>query len=465
MRILMLGWEYPPVKSGGLGTACYGLTKEMAALGHDIIFVAPYAVPSEKSRHLTLVNLHRYKVKADISSLKDRILKKLNLTDEMKKHVTYEFISSLLNPYLSEETFRQKYSEKMLEIRNHILTQKINISREVENYDIEYDEYDAGVMDVYGQSLFQEVHDYALKAEHIAKKYDFDLIVAHDWMTFEAAVRIKKLTGKPYCAHIHATEFDRTGGNCNQLIYGLEYQGMHAADMIVANSHITKENCIKHFGIPAHKIVPVHLAIDKDEVSSAKESLPLNKKPGEKIVLFLGRLTMQKGPEYFLQAAAKAAKFYPQVRFIMAGNGEKMNDLIELASKLKISDKVFFTGFLQGEDIRKVLKMADLFILSSVAEPFGLVVLEAIKADVPCIISKTAGVAEILHHVLKVDYWDTLEMTNQMVNILKHNSLATELQANASLEAEEYTWDWTARRTLQVYDQLVNHVKGAPTYA
>lgn len=465
MRILMLGWEYPPVKSGGLGTACYGLTKELAALGQDIIFVAPYAVPSEKSRHLTLVNLHQYRVKADITSLKDRILQKLNLTEEMKKHVTYEFISSLLNPYLSEETFRQKYSAKLLDIRNRILSQKINLSQEVDNYDIEYAEQDPGVQDIYGQSLFQEVNDYALKAEYIARRHTFDLIVAHDWMTFEAAVRIKKLTGKPYCAHIHATEFDRTGGNCNQLIYDLEYRGMHQADMIIANSHITKENCIRHFGIPSHKIVPVHLAIDKDEVSSDNIPLTINKKPGEKIVLFLGRLTMQKGPEYFLQAAAKTAKFYPQVRFIMAGNGEKMNSLIELAAHLHISDKVFFTGFLQGEDIRRVLKMSDLFVLSSVAEPFGLVVLEAIKANVPCIVSKTAGVAEILHHVFKVDHWDTMEMANQIVNILKYDSLAQEMEKNASTEAETYTWDWTARRTLQVYEQLVSHQKGAPTYA
>lgn len=465
MRILMLGWEYPPVKSGGLGTACYGLTKELAALGQDIIFVAPYAVPSEKSRHLTLVNLHQYRVKADITSLKDRILKKINLSEDMKKHVTYEFISSLLNPYLSEETFRQKYSEKMLDIRNAILSQKINLSREVDNYDIEFSEQDAGVQDIYGQSLFQEVNDYAFKAEYIAKRHDFDLIVAHDWMTFEAAVRIKKQTGKPYCAHIHATEFDRTGGNINQLIYDLERRGMHEADMVIANSHITKENCIKYYDVPASKIVPVHLAIDKEEVASETVSLPLNKKPGEKVVLFLGRLTMQKGPEYFLQAAAKAAKFYPQVKFIMAGNGEKMNALIEMASHLHISDKVFFTGFLQGEDIRRVLKMADLFILSSVAEPFGLVVLEAIKADVPCIVSKTAGVAEILHHVFKVDHWDTMEMANQMVNIFKYNSLAKEMATNASTEAEVYTWDWTARRTLQVYEQLVSHQRGAPTYA
>jgi glycosyltransferase involved in cell wall biosynthesis len=465
----MLGWEYPPVKSGGLGTACYGLTKELAALGHDIIFIAPFAVTSEKSKHLNLLNLSQYRIKQDSISLKDRILSQFKLTAEMKKHVTYEFITSLLNPYLSEETYRQKYSQELLEL-GRILRARKNFSkifRTIDNYEIEYNEHDRSweTKQIYGENLLQEVYEYAIKAERIALQYDFDLIVAHDWMTFEAAVRIKHLTGRPFCAHIHATEFDRTGGNVNQLIYELEKLGLAEAEMIIANSHFTKDECIRYFNIDPRKIAPIHLAIDKDEVAGEHSDFDVAKSGNEKFVLFLGRLTMQKGPEYFLRSAAKAVKFYPDLRFIVAGHGEKFSALVELASALKIADKVFFTGFLQGEDIRRVLQKADLFVMSSVTEPFGLVTLEAIKANVPCIVSKTSGVSEILNHVFKVDFWDTSEIANQMVAIMRYPSLAQTMRENAAREAEAYTWSWTAKRTAQVYERLLGCGKKERAYA
>ncbi|GBR77391.1 glycosyl transferase GTB-type super family [Candidatus Termititenax dinenymphae] len=453
MRILMLGWEYPPVKSGGLGTACYGLTKELSALGHDIIFVAPFAIASEKSRHLNLLDLSRYKIK-NSSSLREQIVERLNLTADMKKHITYEFISSLLNPYLTE----QKYSQELLTLAKY-LRKKKNLRKIFQTlHDCEVLENDS-IPDknkqIYGANLLQEVYEYSLKAEKIAAQYDFDLIVAHDWMTFEAAVRIKRLTGKPFCAHIHATEFDRTGGNINKLIYDLELLGLREADTVIANSHFTKENCLKYYHIDPRKVMPIHLAMDKEEVSSAGNDFDPVKTGGEKFVLFLGRLTMQKGPEYFLRAAAKALQFSPEIRFIVAGSGEKFSALIELAAQLQIANRVFFTGFLEGENIRRVLKKADLFVMSSVAEPFGLVALEAVKANVPCIVSKTSGVSEILHHAGKVDFWDTDEMANQMVNILKYPSLADTLRVNAAHEVEAYTWSWTAQRTAQVYAKMI----------
>ena len=460
----MLGWEYPPVKSGGLGTACYGLTKELAALGHDIIFVAPFAITSEKSKHLNLLNLSKYRIKQDTRlSLKERILSQFKLTDDMKKHITYEFITSLLNPYLSEETYRKKYSQELLELSKYLRSQKnLNkIFRTIDDYEIEYNEKEEAwdTKQIYGDNLLQEVYEYAVKAEKIAISYDFDLIVAHDWMTFEAAVRIKRLTGKPFCAHIHATEFDRTGGSVNQLIYDLEKLGLDEADMVVANSHFTKDGCIKYFQTNPRKIIPIHLAMDKDEVSSEYSDFDVPKSGNEKFVLFLGRLTMQKGPEYFLRAAAKAAKFCPDLRFIVAGSGEKFSALVELASHLKISAKVFFTGFLQGDDICRVLGKADLFVMSSVTEPFGLVALEAIKANVPCIVSKTSGVSEILSHVLKTDFWDTQEMANQIVNVMRYPSLSQTMRENAMREAEAYTWSWTAKRTAQVYAQMLGAKK------
>lgn len=467
MKILMLGWEYPPIKSGGLGTACYGLTKELAALGQDIIFVSPFGVQSDKSRHLNLVSLRNYKIKGDFRSLKDKILSKLHLTEKMKKHITYEFISSLLSPYLNENDYNKKYSEVLRNVRNLLSVEDFkNISKEFDAYAVEYQETnETNNGDVYGPNLFQEVHEYSIKAEFIADHHDFDLIVAHDWMTFEAAVRIKKKTGKPLCVHIHATEIDRTGMHVNPLIYNLEKEGLNKADIVIANSRMTKQNCIIHFGVDPRKIIPIHLAIDKEEVSHDHLTSWLDKKPHEKIVLFLGRMTMQKGPEYFLRAAAKALRVSPNLRFIMAGTGEKLDAMKNFAGQLKIADKVLFPGFLEGDEIRKLLKISDLFVLSSVSEPFGLVVLEAIKAGLPCIVSKTAGVSEILEHVLKVDFWDTKEMANKMVNCLRYASLLHSLKENSSKEAEKYNWSWTAKKTAAAYEALVEKYRKVPANA
>jgi glycosyltransferase involved in cell wall biosynthesis len=462
----MLGWEYPPVKSGGLGTACYGLTKELAALGQDIIFVSPFGIVSEKSKHLSLVSLRNYKIRGDVRSLKERILSKLNLTEDMKKHITYEFISSLLTPYLNEESYKKMHSKKLMEIRKLLTEKDLQlINRENEQYLVEYEANDDNSGEVYGPNLFQEVHDYSIKAEYVASQYDFDLIVAHDWMTFEAAVRIKKKTGKPLCVHIHATEIDRTGANVNQLIYDLERLGLHEADVVIANSRLTKQNCVMHFGVDPQRIIPIHLAIDNDEVNHDHLDGLMEKKPGEKFVLFLGRITMQKGPEYFLRAAAKALKVFPNIKFIMAGSGEKLDAMKMLVQQLKIEDNVLFPGFLQGDEIRQLLKVSDLFVLSSVSEPFGLVVLEAIKAGLPCIISKTTGVSEILDHVLKVDFWDTREMANKIVACLKYETLATVLRDYATKEADKYNWNWTAKRTLAVYEALLVKHGGALAHA
>jgi glycosyltransferase involved in cell wall biosynthesis len=284
-------------------------------------------------------------------------------------------------------------------------------------------------------------------------------------MTFEAAVRIKKKTGKPLCVHIHATEIDRTGANVNQLIYDLERLGLHEADVVIANSRLTKQNCVMHFGVDPQRIIPIHLAIDNDEVNHDHLDGLMEKKPGEKFVLFLGRITMQKGPEYFLRAAAKALKVFPNIKFIMAGSGEKLDAMKMLVQQLKIEDNVLFPGFLQGDEIRQLLKVSDLFVLSSVSEPFGLVVLEAIKAGLPCIISKTTGVSEILDHVLKVDFWDTREMANKIVACLKYETLATVLRDYATKEADKYNWNWTAKRTLAVYEALLVKHGGALAHA
>jgi glycosyltransferase involved in cell wall biosynthesis len=301
--------------------------------------------------------------------------------------------------------------------------------------------------------LFQEVARFAYKAAIIATMDNYDLIVCHDWMTVEAALNAKHVLHKPICLHIHATEHDRTGGHPNQFIYDLEKTGMEKADMIIANSFVTKDNCVKDYGINPDKIVPIHLAIENCQFVPKLEILPEQKK--EKYVLFIARLTMQKGPEYFLQAAKLAAEFDPALRFIMAGGGDSFERMIHLAADMGLADKVFFTGFLDEQKARDAFNMADLFVMTSIAEPFGLTVLEAIRSGIPCIIPKNSGIAEILTHVIKVDFWDVREFANNIVAVLRHPVLHHELKLNSFRESENITWEKTAKKTYEVYRSLV----------
>lgn len=453
----MFGWEYPPVKSGGLGTACYGLSKEIAAMGHDIIFIAPYAIKSELSQHLDLISTRKYRLRLNFKEISRRIVEKLKLPSLMKKHVTYEFVDSLLTPYLTEKSYKKKISAEQEYIKNKIQESNNELGKMVESYEVIYDKNIKSDFtdDVYGKNLMEEVKNYSMKAEAVARGHDYELIVAHDWMTFEAAIRAKYISGKPLAVHIHATEFDRTGGSgVNQAVYDLERWGMEEADIVIANSYVTKDNCVKYYGINPEKIIPVHLAIDDEQVKIDSKEIAVFKKANEKVVLFLGRMTMQKGPEYFLKAAAKALKFLPDIRIVMAGSGDKLEEMIDLAAELGIADRTFFTGFLKGDDIQRIFKMTDLFVLSSIAEPFGLVVLEAIKSGVPCLVSNRAGVAEVLSHVLKVNFWDIDDMADKMVSVLKHNALHQNLKEFSESEANEITWRKTAEKTIEAYSLI-----------
>lgn len=401
MNVLMFGWEFPPYKSGGLGTACYGLTKGLARNGAHVTFVMPLAPEGAQADFVKLIGAKAF-------------AKQLNI----------KTIPSLLTPYITSDDY---------EAQHHALNKTSQ--------------------NLYGKNLYQEVQRFAAVAGGIAKHEKHDVIHAHDWLTYDAAIKAKKISKKPLVVHIHATEFDRTGGNQNQTISSIEYTGLKAADSIIANSQYTKNNVIKHYKIPSHKIRVVHWGIDHAVTPSPPYKSPLTQR--EKIVLFLGRVTLQKGPDYFVEVANKVLHHYSAVRFVIAGDGDMLPRVIQRATELGISNKIVFTGFLEGNDVDKAFQTADLYVMPSVSEPFGLVALEAMKNNTPLLISKQSGVAEVIHHALTVDFWDINEMTNKIVNVLRYDVLRDELRHNGATEIQKFNLDDPARKCIDVYKEVL----------
>jgi glycosyltransferase involved in cell wall biosynthesis len=272
-------------------------------------------------------------------------------------------------------------------------------------------------------------------------------------MTYGAGIEARKVSGRPLVAHIHATEFDRTGDNPNQHIVHLEYRGLKAADIVIANSNFTKRNVMRHYNIPEHKIRVVHWGIEEDKPEyHLQYRSALNK--DAKVVLFLGRVTLQKGPDYFIEVANSVLKFEPNTLFVIAGDGDMLPRVIHRAHELGISDKVIFTGFLKGAEVHKAFQMADLYVMPSVSEPFGLVALESLKNRTPIIISKQSGVSEVLRHCIKTDFWDIHRMTDAIVSVLRHPALHEELRENSHAEVHKFNLDEPARKVRDVYHEV-----------
>jgi len=424
----MLGWEFPPFISGGLGTACYGLTKAMSKLGLEITFVLPRAIRNESlSSHINL------RTPADIkaSQTEWEIQKEI-------KNIKFKTIDSPLKPYDTAETYSSEIEE--------LIRSKQRMSGFVseENNDVNGH---------YSGDMYTEVHRYASAAVKLALQENFDVIHAHDWMTYSAGIAVAAVSGKPLVIHVHSTEFDRSGEHVNQMIYNFERAGMHAADKIIAVSYLTKNIIVSRYGISGDKVEVVYNGIEKNGNGLSLGRVELDN--DEKIVLFLGRITMQKGPEYFLGAAKKVLEVMDNVRFVMAGSGDMMKRTIELAAQLGIGSKVLFTGFLRGEDVRKVYERADLYVMPSVSEPFGIAPLEALNNDVPVLISKQSGVSEVLTHVLKADFWDVNEMANKIVAVLKYPPLQMTLREHGNYEVRKLKWEDAAEKCRQVYLQVV----------
>jgi glycosyltransferase involved in cell wall biosynthesis len=423
----MFGWEFPPHISGGLGTASYGLTKGMATLDDlEVIFVVPKAWGDEDQSIVRLVGANKVPV-----AFKQVYYKGFRRTLE-----TIE-VSSRIVPYTDPEDF---WKMTRTEVTGHNLMVQTN---------------DSGTVDFSGRydcSLMEEISKYAVVASVIAEENDFDIIHAHDWLAYPAGIAAMEVSGKPLVIHVHATDFDRSGGSVNPDVYRIEKNGMDAASKIITVSNLTRDIVINKYNIDPAKVETVYNAVEPVEINSDHF---IRKGFDEKVVTFLGRITMQKGPEYFIEAAYKVLQKMDNVRFVMAGSGDMMEKMMRRAAALKITDRFHFTGFLKGTEVFTMLDMSDVYIMPSVSEPFGISPLEAMQSNVPVIISKQSGVAEILTHAVKTDFWDIDAMADAIYAILNYYPLADTIIKNGKEEVIKLKWDNSAKHVRDIYKSVL----------
>jgi glycosyltransferase involved in cell wall biosynthesis len=424
MKVLMFGWEFPPHITGGLGTACLGLTKGLMNNDVDVIFVVPKAYGDE-SEDVRIVNASD--VSLDVHN---------KIFQEYWNHLDYIEINSTLIPYAGEEEYYRitRKHELHSEENESVFSKKFNFSGK------------------YGASLMDEVKRYALIAAQVAATQEFDIIHAHDWLTYEAGISAKKVSGKPLVVHMHATEFDRSGEHVNQVVYDIERRGMEAADRVIAVSNLTRTIVIEKYGIDPAKVFTVHNAVEPNDKA---EFYGMERGVKEKIVTFLGRITFQKGPEYFIEAAYKVLQRDDNVRFVMAGSGDMLNQMIKRVAELKIATKFHFTGFLKGKEVDQMFALSDVYVMPSVSEPFGISPLEAMRSNVPVVISRQSGVSEVLNHALKVDFWDIDALADSIYGLLHYDGLSGMFKSLGKMEVDNLKWDNAAANVKDVYLQLL----------
>lgn len=424
MKVLMFGWEFPPHIAGGLGTACYGMTKGLAENGVEVLFVMPSASGDEDQSSVRIINA------SDVSCcmVSDDI-------DEFLGKVSFLHIGSNMVPYVSPEEFPYVVEEERLRQKNEFRIQfgsKYRFSGK------------------YGKNLMEEVARYAAVGAEIAMENDFDVIHAHDWLTYFAGIAAKRVSGKPLVIHVHATEFDRSGENINTEVYGIEKRGMEEADRVITVSDLTRNIVINKYGIDPAKVVTVHNAVD----FGGRDDMEVSRSVKEKVVTFLGRITFQKGPEYFIEAAAKVLKRCDNVRFVMAGSGDMLARCVRHVAKLGIADRFHFTGFLRGADVQRMFALSDVYVMPSVSEPFGISPLEAMRTNVPSIISKQSGVAEVLKYAIKVDFWDINAMADAIYALINYPALAAMAARCGMDEVNALKWTAAAARIKKVYESV-----------
>lgn len=502
----MFGWEFPPHISGGLGTACYGLTRALAARGDvEVTFVVPRLWGDEVSEGLRLLGAGQVPVVPAgwaplvSASGKSRELPEArdpreaaagpelrqapagpgpgeaaagpeptmasedpdpgqeHLPPDLPQHeqatddtfisampdaplpggeVEFRTIASELVPYVTPEEFwklksrRYEGESRFVEVR---------------------DDGTIGFGGGYGGDLFREIRHYAVAAERIAAGHGYDLIHAHDWLAFPAGVAASRILGKPLVVHVHATEYDRGGGAVNPAVYAVEREGMETAVKVIAVSNLTRRTVIGRYGIDPEKVVTIHNAV---EPWGGLPAEPQPKGRRDRIVTFLGRITSQKGPEYFVEAAALVLARVKGVRFVMAGSGDRMGDMVEYAARLGIADRFHFTGFLEGDEVQRMLQISDVFVMPSVSEPFGIAPLEALQAGVPVVVSRQSGVAEVLQYAVKVDFWDTHAIADAIYGFLHYPALAHLFAGRGGGEAGALRWDKAAGEVAALYREL-----------
>lgn len=428
MRVLMFGWEFPPHIAGGLGTACKGIVEGLAHNGVETLFVMPSASGDEDQTYTRIINASDVAV-ADVCSTVDEFIDKVNFIK----------VDSNLQPYFDPQDFdRILEEEKKRQTTEYRLRfgQKFKFSGK------------------YGANLLDEVSRYAQVGGTIALEYagQFDVIHAHDWLTYLAGIAAKEISGKPLVVHVHATSFDRgTDDMVDSRVYAIERRGMELADRVVTVSDLTRNIVINKYGIDPAKVVTVHNAVD----FSGKEDIEVERGVKDKVVTFLGRITFQKGPEYFIDAAAKVLKRTRNVRFVMAGSGDMMTRAIRQVARLGISDRFHFTGFLRGQEVQKMFALSDVYIMPSVSEPFGISPLEAMRTNVPSIISKQSGAAEVLKYALKVDFWDVDALADDIYALVKYPALSDFAAKEGYDEVNNLKWNNATAKLKKVYESII----------
>ncbi len=418
MKALMFGWEFPPHILGGLGTASFGLTRGMHQCGNmDITFVIPKPHGDEDTSFAHIIGATN--------------------TPVVYKDVSWDYVQSRFGYCMHPDEYYQ-LRDKIYADFSYLHTNDMGC--------IEFSGR-------YPENLLEEINNYSIVAGVIARKENFDIIHSHDWLTYPAGIHAKQITGKPLVIHVHATDFDRSRGNVNPQVFAIEKDGMNQADHIITVSNLTRRTVIDKYGIDPSKVTTVHNAVEP--MSDAINAIEGHRGTDDKIVTFLGRITMQKGPEYFVEAAAKVLKKAKNARFVMAGSGDMMNEMIRLAARHHISDRFHFTGFLKGDQVYEMLKSSDVYVMPSVSEPFGISPLEAMQVGVPTIISKQSGCAEILDRAIKVDYWDIDALADAIYAIISYPSLYEFMSVEGKAEVDQIKWEYAGKKVIDIYKRLL----------
>ncbi|MCS7188843.1 MAG: glycosyltransferase family 4 protein [Bacteroidia bacterium] len=424
MKVLMLGWEFPPRIAGGLAVACYGLVKGLSYHGVQVTFVMPLRTGEEPPNRYRLLGANEipipYKHSVELPPFWHQI--------------TFYGVHTVLGPYLEQ-----------LEMP---IVEFASVPEPI--YAFEEGKFRLEFSGKYGPDLLAEVYRYAYAVSHLAEQEEFDIIHAHDWLTYLAGVWLKHKTHKPLVVHVHATEYDRSGENPNPEVRAIEQMGLKEADLIIAVSFYTRSVVIERYDIPPEKIWAIHNAV------LPKDRQPIQPSPSKrKVVTFLGRVTYQKGPEYFVEAAARLAPYLPDVHFVMAGTGDLLRGIIHRVAQLRLGVRFSFTGFLPPAEVERLFDLSDVYVMPSVSEPFGISALEALRAGVPVIISKQSGVAEVLPHALKVDFWDVDGLADLIYGVLQYKGIRPFFIRYAQAELSQLQWERASAKVIEAYKSLL----------
>lgn len=420
MKALMFGWEFPPHISGGLGTASYGLTKGLCKQDDmDITFVMPKMSGDEDRSFMNILSASNVPL--------------------VYRDVHYDYVKERIGHTIDPEMY-YRLRDNIYADFNYMLTNDLGCI-----------EFSGKYLD----NLYEEINNYSIVAGVIARTVSFDIIHAHDWLTYSAGIHAKNISGKPLVIHVHATDFDRSRGNVNPDVYAIEKNGMDHADHIMCVSGLTRQIVIEKYHQDPAKVTAVHNAVTPLDESLL--NIPDQRGVDDKIITFLGRITMQKGPEFYVEAAAKVLERTKNVRFIMAGSGDMMDEMIRLAAERGISDRFHFTGFMRGKQVFEVFKSSDVYVMPSVSEPFGISPLEAMQCGVPSIVSKQSGCAEILDYAVKVDYWDVDALADAMHALVAYPALHQFLKEKGLEEVNNITWENVGLKVRGIYDQILSN--------